>query len=157
MAESDHILRTSDGYKYLLCENYETRYKSTMTRHVLSTHMKEDSGITIVLCKKLCVRKSQYHCGCGCDRIFDRKNRLILHVKSKDEVAKNIRNPIKCSTTEANENTVGNNVDTCFSKDSTVVDDKVDETATDNQLPDGDLVDLVIRKTVDETKVGLVK
>ena len=72
-------------------------------------------------------------------------------------MAKNIRNPIKCSTTEANGNTVKNNVDTGFSKDSTVVDDKVDETATDNQLPDGDLVDLVIRKTVDETKVGLVK
>ena len=38
------------------------------------------------LCKKLCVKVSHYHCCCcGCGGIYNRKNRLANHIKTKGD------------------------------------------------------------------------
>ena len=71
-------------YKCLYCANTVNKFKSEIERHINKCHINHSvfhKNERIILCKKLCKSKrSHYHCSCGCDKIYDKKDRIKAHL-----------------------------------------------------------------------------
>ena len=85
----EYVIQGDGGFVCILCHDYKPRVKHLVIRHLEMKHFHHSvsyNGEQILLCKKLCKKVSHYHCICGCERIFDKRLRLVSHLNSKSSV-----------------------------------------------------------------------